>query len=55
MFTLGTVARDEYAASQGPGARPLPSLHSSKFAPEYDSAIKTGVKAMVASVLELFN
>ena len=55
MFTLGTVPRSAYLASQKPGARPLPSLHSSLFAPDYEPTIKTGVKAMTASVLELLD
>ena len=55
MFTLGTVAPEKYAASQKPGARPLPSLHSSQFAPDYEPTIKTGVKAMTAAVLGLFD
>ena len=55
MFTLGTVAQQVYLARQKPGARPLPSLHSSQFAPDYEAAIRTGVKAMTASVLELMD
>lgn len=55
MFTLGAVPHEDYLASQKPGARPLPSLHSSRFAPDYEPAIKTGVKALTASVLELFD
>ena len=55
MFTLGTVPPAVYRASQEPGARPLLSLHSSQFAPDYEPTIKTGVRAMTASVLELLD
>jgi len=53
MFTLGTVSQDQYLASKRPGARPLYSLHSSHFAPDYEPAIKTGVQAMTVSVLNV--
>ena len=43
------------APSAKPEARPLPSLHSSLFAPDYEPAIKTGVKAMTTSALELLD
>jgi hippurate hydrolase len=32
---------------------PLPSLHSSRFAPDAEPAIRTGVRAMTAAALEL--
>ncbi len=55
MYTLGTVPRDQYQASLKPGAPPLPSLHSSQYAPDYEPSIKTGVKAMSAAILDLLN
>jgi len=55
MFTLGTVPRAKYLASQKSGAPPLPTLHSSLFAPDYEPTIKTGIKAMTASMLQLFD
>jgi hippurate hydrolase len=42
----------KFAESQRTGA-PLPSLHSSKFAPLPEPAIKTGVTALTAAALDL--
>lgn len=53
MMRLGTVSAARIAESQSEGGTPLPSLHSSRFMPEREAAIKTGVKAMSAVVLDL--
>jgi hippurate hydrolase len=53
LFWLGAVAQAQYDASQKPGGPPLPSLHSSTFAPDPDPAIATGVKAMTAAAIEI--
>jgi amidohydrolase len=47
LFWLGTVAPQKIAAA------PLPSLHSSRFAPVPEPTIKTGVKSMTAVVMDL--
>jgi len=52
-FHVGAVAPEKIAASKKPGAAPLPSLHSSKFAPLPDPTIRTGVIAMTSAVLDL--
>ncbi len=54
MFWLGAVdpARIEDARTKGTR---LPSLHSSEFYPQPEPAIRTGVKAMTASVLALLH
>jgi len=52
MFRLGTVAPEKVAESQRTGT-PLPSLHSSKFAPVPEPTIKTGVTALAAAALDL--
>ena len=52
-FHVGAVAPDKMAASKKPGAPPLPSLHSSKFAPVPEPTIKTGLVAMTSAVLDL--
>jgi hypothetical protein len=52
-FHVGAVAPDKMAASKKPGAPPLPSLHSSKFAPVPEPTIKTGLIAMTSAVLDL--
>jgi hippurate hydrolase len=52
-FHVGAVLPEKIAASMKPGAPPLPSLHSSKFAPVPEPTIKLGVVAMTDAVLEL--
>jgi amidohydrolase len=52
-FHVGAVASDKIAASKKPGAPPLPSLHSSKFAPIPEPTIRTGMIAMTSAVLDL--
>ncbi|CAM3886927.1 M20 metallopeptidase family protein [Shewanella aquimarina] len=54
LFWLGAVPVADYDASQASGAS-LPSLHSSKFAPDYPATIETGVQAMSRAALDLFN
>lgn len=52
MFWLGAVEPAKLEESKKSG-RPLPSLHSSLFAPLPEPTLRTGVKAMTAAVLEL--
>lgn len=52
-FHVGAVAPDKIAASKKPDAPPLPSLHSSKFAPIPEPTIRTGMIAMTSAVLDL--
>ncbi|MCL1123505.1 M20 metallopeptidase family protein [Shewanella surugensis] len=54
LFWLGAVNKGKYANSVSSG-EPLPSLHSSQFAPDYPITIHTGVRAMTASAIGLFN
>jgi hippurate hydrolase len=53
MFRLGSVAPDALAATRRPGAAPLPSLHSSRYAPLPAPTLATGVRAMTHLVLGL--
>ncbi len=53
LLWLGAVKREAWEAAQKPGGKPLPSLHSSEFAPDPDPTIDAGVKAMTASALDL--
>ncbi len=53
MFWIGAVEKGAWERAKMPGARPLPSLHSSTFAPDPDPTIATGVKAMTSAALEL--
>jgi hippurate hydrolase len=52
MFTVGGVREDTLKESERTG-KPLPSLHSSLWAPVPEPTIKTGITAMCAAVLEL--
>lgn len=52
QFWLGAVDPAKVAESKKTG-QPLPSLHSSLFAPVPEPTIKTGIKAMSAAVLNL--
>lgn len=52
LFWLGAVDPAKVEDSRKTGT-PLPSLHSSQFAPLPEATIRTGVKAMTISVLEL--
>jgi hippurate hydrolase len=54
MFWLGTVDENKLAESRRNGTG-LPSLHSSEFAPAAEPAIKTGILAMAAAVLDLLH
>jgi amidohydrolase len=51
MFRLGSVAPERLAASRRPGGPPLPSLHSSRYAPVAAPTLATGVRAMTHLVL----
>jgi amidohydrolase len=51
-FHVGAVAPEKIAESKKTGT-PLPSLHSSKFAPVPEPTIRTGIVAMTVAVLEL--
>ena len=52
LFWVGAVAPEKIAESKRTGV-PLPSLHSSKFAPLPEPTIKTGVTAFCAVVFDL--
>ncbi|QIR13432.1 amidohydrolase [Shewanella aestuarii] len=54
LFWLGAVEPQLYADSVTNG-QTLPSLHSSKFAPDYPTTISTGVRAMTRAALDIFN
>jgi hippurate hydrolase len=52
-FHVGAVDPAKVAESKKPGAPPLPSLHSSKFAPVPEPTIRTGIVGMTSAVIEL--
>ena len=51
MFRLGAIPAKTITESERTGM-PLVSLHSGKFAPDAEPAIKTGITAMTAATLE---
>ncbi|MEO6873055.1 MAG: amidohydrolase, partial [Chthoniobacterales bacterium] len=51
-FWIGAVAPEKIAASEKSG-EPLPSLHSSKFAPVPEPTIKIGIIGVTTAVLDL--
>jgi hippurate hydrolase len=53
MYTVGTVSAELWKASQQEGGPPLPALHNSAFAPDPEPTLKTAMKAMSASALDL--
>src|SRR6266536_729115 len=52
ILWVGAVDRKKFDAAKAAGT-PLPSLHSSEFAPDPEPTIKAGVTAMTLSALEL--
>jgi amidohydrolase len=54
MFAVGAVNPEAIRASKASG-QPLPSLHSSRWAPLPEPTIKTGVAATCAAVLEMMH
>ena len=53
IFWLGSVPQDRYDRSRHPGGEPLPSLHSSKYYPDPEPTITTGVKCLTSLALSL--
>ncbi|WP_065979738.1 M20 metallopeptidase family protein [Pseudoalteromonas lipolytica] len=54
LFWLGGVEPNQYNDAIKSGST-LPSLHSSKFAPDYKKALPTGITAMSNAAVALFN
>ncbi|MED5512839.1 amidohydrolase [Pseudoalteromonas sp. DY56-GL22] len=54
LFWLGGVEPSQYDSAMQSGTT-LPSLHSSKFAPDYKKALPTGITAMSNAAVALFN
>src|SRR5438477_4859294 len=52
-FHVGAAEPAKLAESKKPGAAPLPTLHSSRFAPVPEPTIRTGVIAMTAAGVDL--
>jgi hippurate hydrolase len=53
MFSLGSVKVEQYRQSLRPGGTPLPSLHSSLYAPDPQPTIRMGIKGLTSLALSL--
>jgi amidohydrolase len=53
LYRLGSVAADRVRASAAPGGEPLPSLHSSQYAPDPEATLDTGLRSMTRLALSL--
>jgi hippurate hydrolase len=54
MYRLGSVSAEKIAAKKA-GGPALPSLHSSKYLPEREPTIRTGVLTMTSAALDLLS
>jgi amidohydrolase len=52
MFWLGTASQEKIKISQDTGV-PLPSLHTSMYAPDLEPSMKTGILSMTAAAMSL--
>lgn len=53
IYWVGGVPQDKWDAAQAAGGKGLPSLHSSKWAPDAQKVIGTAAEAMTAAALDL--
>jgi hippurate hydrolase len=52
QFEVGAVEKGKYEAAQKNGT-PLPSLHSSEFAPDRERTLRMGTSSLTVAALEL--
>lgn len=55
QYSLGSISQEAYAASQAPGAAPLPSLHSSRYVADTGPAVRAGVSTMTTLTMSLLH
>lgn len=53
QYRLGSVAPERIAESEAEGGEPLPSLHSSRYAPDERATLETGVRTLTHLALSL--
>ncbi|MEG3182339.1 amidohydrolase [Sphingomonas sp. LT1P40] len=53
IYWVGGVPKDKWDAAQAAGGKGLPSLHSSKWAPDAEAVIATAAEAMTAAALDV--
>ncbi len=55
LYRLGAAPPAAWEESRQPGGAQLPALHSSRFAPDAERALQTGVRVTVVLLTELFD
>ena len=53
LYRLGSVDPERWQRAQEAGAEPLPSLHSSRYAPAAEGTLRTGLRSMLRLALSL--
>ncbi len=53
IYFIGTIPKEKYDEGQRPGGPILPSLHSDSFAPLPEPSVRTGVRTMTLTVMDL--
>ena len=53
LYRLGSVNPERWQRAQRAGAPPLPSLHSSRYAPDAEATLEVGLRSMVRVALSL--
>jgi hippurate hydrolase len=53
LYRLGSVGEERWRAAQKEEAEPLPSLHSSRYAPDPESTLEAGLRSMARLALSL--
>jgi len=53
LYRLGSVGEERWLAAQEEGAEPLPSLHSSLYAPDPEATLEAGLRSMARLALSL--
>ena len=55
LYRLGAAPPAAWEESRQPGGAPLPALHSSRFAPDAERALDTGVRATVVLLTDVLD
>lgn len=53
IYFLGTISKERYDEAQKEGGRPLPGMHTDSYAPVPEPSIRTGVRTMSMTVMDL--
>jgi len=55
LFRVGSIDPRRFQESRRPGGKPLPSLHSAEYLPDFQATITLGVRAMTVAALDLLS